>query len=60
MRPRPLSRGNSEMERWFVYELESFNEAAAVKPRKPGEVCPIARPYFIGFNEAAAVKPRKP
>ena len=38
--------------------LPGFNEAGAIKPRKPGASWrPRAPP--AGFNEAGAIKPRK-
>ena len=40
--------------------MVGFNEAGAVKPRKPWPMSGIALDPAPGFNEAGAVKPRKP
>ncbi len=58
MRPRQLSRGNDRLFACFPPDRQSFNEAAAIKPRKWRNRCTSRRPERC-FNEAAAIKPRK-
>ena len=60
MRPRQSSLGNRPFSKRLMSSGSgSFNEAEAIKPRKPSFtgtlILRIAR-----FNEAEAIKPRKP
>ena len=59
IRPRLLCRGNEGRSRTPV-DIRRFNSAAAVMPRKRGEMDAIVPDEAAGFNSAAAVMPRKP
>ena len=58
MRPRPCDRGSLIKRRFRVGILPSFNEAAALRPRKSGAGS-RGGPTRPCFNEAAALRPRK-
>ena len=60
MRPRQSSLGNGTTRRGPSWPTTSFNEAEAIKPRKPGASCPRPTRRSPRFNEAEAIKPRKP
>ena len=59
MRPRQFSRGNlgAALDRADA-RLDSFNEAAAIQPRKPATTTACGTTPCC-FNEAAAIQPRK-
>ena len=59
MRPRHCCRGNYGVRESTITAAWSFNEAAALLPRK--RYLPIALGAIVAsFNEAAALLPRKP
>ena len=61
MRPRQSSLGNRVSSRSTLPLPNcSFNEAEAIKPRKPGHDRHVVIQHRPRFNEAEAIKPRKP
>ncbi len=58
MRPGPRGPGNLEARAEDPYNINSFNEAGAARPRK-FRVHIRYRRVYNGFNEAGAARPRK-